>query len=261
MNEIIGKITTVQTINGRISVAGINKVVSNVDDVQINGTSIVDENRVANIPIASSDTYGLTTVTGEEVNQIKESLVDKNLIKHITDEMTIDEVLKLPTGYYHFDNWVDVNDEGTAWENASDWGFEGLMFVDHLNNGNIQIVSFSGSWYYEFSNNSNIPVKFASLICAYPQNNQFGIGYLWDRGFYVIRASNDYINERINNHTPIVPKNLDYAVKQAMCDGKGAKWTEAEKVKAQERIGIVVITQEEYDLLEVKGENTIYIIT
>lgn len=62
------------------------------------------------------------------------------------------------------------------------------------------------------------------------------------------------------NNKPVTNTNLDYAVKQAMCDGKGAEWTEEEKAKAQERLGIVVITQEEYDLLEVKGEKTIYII-
>lgn len=54
---------------------------------------------------------------------------------------------------------------------------------------------------------------------------------------------------------------LDQIVKDVMCGGTGAEWTEAEKKNAQDRIGIVVITQEEYDLIEVKGENTIYIIT
>lgn len=44
-----------------------------VDDVQINGTSIVVD-KVANIPYASEGVYGVTTVTGEEVEQIKEDL-------------------------------------------------------------------------------------------------------------------------------------------------------------------------------------------
>lgn len=50
-------------------------------------------------------------------------------------------------------------------------------------------------------------------------------------------------------------------VKYALTDSTQSDWTELEKKAAQERLGVVVITQEEYDLLEVKGENTIYIIT
>lgn len=49
-------------------------------------------------------------------------------------------------------------------------------------------------------------------------------------------------NARIDAHAgwiqPIVPSNLDYAVKAAMCDGKGAAWTAAEQAAARERMGI-----------------------
>lgn len=40
------------------------------------------------------------------------------------------------------------------------------------------------------------------------------------------------------NVSPISVKNLDYAVKAAMCDGKGAAWTTDEQVAARERMGI-----------------------
>lgn len=36
----------------------------------------------------------------------------------------------------------------------------------------------------------------------------------------------------------VVPSNLDYAVKAAMCDGKGAAWTADEQSAARERMGI-----------------------
>ena len=45
---------------------------------------------------------------------------------------------------------------------------------------------------------------------------------------------------------PIVPRNLDYAVKAAMCDGKGAAWTSAEQKAARERMGV----DKEYELIE-----------
>ena len=51
------------------------------------------------------------------------------------------------------------------------------------------------------------------------------------------------------NVSPISVKNLDYAVKAAMCDGKGAAWTAEEQAAARERMGtwttITDITLEE----------------
>lgn len=52
-------------------------------------------------------------------------------------------------------------------------------------------------------------------------------------------ASNGNIDARQKiNVSPISVNNLDYAVKAAMCDGKGAAWTEEEQASARERIGI-----------------------
>lgn len=49
-------------------------------------------------------------------------------------------------------------------------------------------------------------------------------------------------NAQIDAHAgwfqPIVPSNLDYAVKAAMCDGKGAAWTAAGQASARERMGL-----------------------
>ena len=46
--------------------------------------------------------------------------------------------------------------------------------------------------------------------------------------------------------TVITPTNLDYAVKAAMCDGKGAAWTSDEQKAARERMGI----PGDYELIE-----------
>ena len=51
-------------------------------------------------------------------------------------------------------------------------------------------------------------------------------------------AANDEIDPRISNYRCIVPSNIDYAVKAAMCDGKGAAWTAEEQAAARERMGI-----------------------
>lgn len=55
------------------------------------------------------------------------------------------------------------------------------------------------------------------------------------------RASNDDINTQRTNadyRRPITPYVLDYAVKAAMCDGKGAAWTADEQAAARERMGV-----------------------
>lgn len=53
-----------------------------------------------------------------------------------------------------------------------------------------------------------------------------------------IAATNAQIDVHAGWFQPIVPSNLDYAVKAAMCDGKGAAWTPAEQAAARERMGI-----------------------
>ena len=52
-------------------------------------------------------------------------------------------------------------------------------------------------------------------------------------------ASKSNIDARNNSYCPIVSNSsLDYAVKAAMCDGKGAAWTAEEQAAARERMGI-----------------------
>lgn len=54
----------------------------------------------------------------------------------------------------------------------------------------------------------------------------------------IASARNNQIDERRNQFCPIVPKTIDYAVKAAMCDGKGAAWTAEEQAAVRERMGI-----------------------
>ena len=62
---------------------------------------------------------------------------------------------------------------------------------------------------------------------------------------YVQNTTNTNITKRISS-APLTAYNLDYAVKAAMCDGKGAAWTSAEQKAARERMGI----DKEYELIE-----------
>ena len=66
-----------------------------------------------------------------------------------------------------------------------------------------------------------------------------GVGADRDGNLRLYPASNGNIDARQKiNVSPISVNNLDYAVKAAMCDGKGAAWTAEEQTAARERMGI-----------------------
>lgn len=62
-------------------------------------------------------------------------------------------------------------------------------------------------------------------------NNPTGYLCLWE-------TSKNNIDARANHYQPLTATTLDYAVKAAMCDGKGDPWTADEQVAARERVGI-----------------------
>lgn len=65
-----------------------------------------------------------------------------------------------------------------------------------------------------------------------------GVGADRDGNLRLYPASNGNIDARQKiNVSPISVNNLDYAVKAAMCDGKGAAWTAEEQAAARERMG------------------------
>ena len=67
--------------------------------------------------------------------------------------------------------------------------------------------------------------------------NYHGINVNSNGQISIADASKSHIDGR-NSNRAIVPTNYDYAVKAAMCDGKGAAWTADEQAAARERIGI-----------------------
>lgn len=68
-------------------------------------------------------------------------------------------------------------------------------------------------------------------------SEHYGIVNVGGGLFALNRANNDEIASRTQIYKPITSANLDYAVKAAMCDGKGAAWTEEEKAASRERTG------------------------
>lgn len=61
--------------------------------------------------------------------------------------------------------------------------------------------------------------------------------YIQDGVVRTYPASDSHISNRNGQYMPLTTKNLDYAVKAAMCDGIGAAWTDTEKAAARSRMG------------------------
>lgn len=83
-----------------------------------------------------------------------------------------------------------------------------------------------------------------------------GLKYDKGNGLRVTASSDTQINDRSNKTNPVVPNNLDYAVKSAMCDGKGAAWTADEKRATCERMGIQYVGEWE-DIVTVTIEEAV----
>lgn len=87
---------------------------------------------------------------------------------------------------------------------------------------------------------ANIPIASENTLGVVKTNSySFGIGINASGQMYINRANNSQIDDR-NLYPPITAGNVDYAVKQAMCDGKGAEWTDEEKASARARMGIAI---------------------
>lgn len=90
---------------------------------------------------------------------------------------------------------------------------------------------------------ANVPIASEAkegVIKAPFANGAFGIQLNNDNRPYVSAASEADIRARQTFYRPIVPSRMDYAVKAAMCDGKGAAWTDAERLAALLRLGCTV---------------------
>ena len=87
---------------------------------------------------------------------------------------------------------------------------------------------------------ANVPIasktKPGVIMVGNAQNSGMYIGN--DGNCYISYAIQPEIDDRSAERKTIVCANLDYAVKAAMCDGKGAAWTDAEQKAARERMGI-----------------------
>ena len=85
---------------------------------------------------------------------------------------------------------------------------------------------------------ANVPIATADAPGVVSVLTPSDSGIWNDNGSLKVSYATDAeISGRTGTRKAIVCANMDYAVKAAMCDGKGAAWTEAEQKAARERMG------------------------
>lgn len=88
---------------------------------------------------------------------------------------------------------------------------------------------------------ANVPMADVGVFGAIKFGAAQSTGFWVNNGVpYLSYATDAEISGRTGQRKTIVCTNLDYAVKAAMCDGKGAAWTDAERLAALLRLGCTV---------------------
>lgn len=174
-----------------------------------------------------------------ETNYIENPYDDTELKSEIATKITAPENPEVGKVF----KIKSVNEDGTF---VGEWADGGVANLDVQING--ESIVKDGVAEIPLCTDSNTP----GLISIDP--------YVTNGGLYranpksglirINKATDDMISKRSNGYCPIVPNNLDYAVKAAMCDGKGAAWTADEQAAGRERIGI----DEWEDILDVTLE-------
>lgn len=91
---------------------------------------------------------------------------------------------------------------------------------------------------------ANVPIANKGGLGVSSVDN-YSIGTTDAGALFLYNSRNSDIDARSTN-IAVTPYNLDYAVKAAMCDGKGAAWTDAEQKAARDRMGV----DKAYELIE-----------
>ena len=186
--------------------------------------------KVARISAMSAEESAKKAETAKEEIQESADQIQKNAIEiDSLKENKIEKPAEIPT-IGKILRVKSVNEDGTF---ICEWADSGGSNLDVRING--ESIVQNGT--------AEIPLctktKEAGLISIdtytsngglHRANNETGL-------IRIASATNNQIDERRNKFCPIVPETIDYAVKAAMCDGKGAMWTADEQTAARERMG------------------------
>ena len=103
----------------------------------------------------------------------------------------------------------------------------------------VKDILINGASIIDKNGNAIIPIATTQDTLGLAMYNQYYGVVITNRGYVQVKkANNAQIDKRNGSNHPIVADStLDYAVKCAMTDGKGAEWTSEEKANARMRLG------------------------
>lgn len=91
----------------------------------------------------------------------------------------------------------------------------------------------------DYVKNTDYPIPYESAGVVNVNPTAYGIGAYPNTGYlYIASATEAEIDAKTHARQPIVPNNLDYAVKKGLADSK-LEWTDEEKAKARELLGTI----------------------
>ena len=137
----------------------------------------------------------------------------------------------------------DKGDKGDKGADGSDATVTAENIQSALGYAPVKDVQVAGSSVLE-DGVANVPIA-TKTVNGVMRPDFYGVGVSATGILYVQNTSNINITNRVSS-APLTAYNLDYAVKAAMCDGKGAAWTSAEQAAARSRMGL----DKSYELIE-----------
>lgn len=109
----------------------------------------------------------------------------------------------------------------------------------------VQNVKINGTSIVGAGGVVNIPYATADAVGVVRTNSTYGINGNPANGLISVQRATEADITARRNYRPIVPLDMDFALKAAMCDGTGSTWTESEKTAAKGRLGVESFTEAE----------------
>lgn len=232
-----------------------------VKDVQINGTSILSDAGIANIPYATSSSIGVVkgntaydvVVTSDGsicgysrtleqyAGRSNSAVIAKGTIENIKTDLTGRALADTAAPAYTTEQKTAAQNrlgvtEAIATETTRAQTAEAALqtAVD----SKVADVKINGTTIVDENKCADIPAATPTQYGVL-KASEYWTGLMLDSSGYlkVSAASTSNINARTDQFRPIVPYNLDYAVKAALTDGVGPAYTTEQKEAALTRLG------------------------
>lgn len=224
-----------------------------VNDTQINGFSIVTDG-IANIPIGRNGILGVAKFSDDRgimtagdgsatiVRASEDEIKNRDNLSTLINQKHCHPIV--PSNLDVALKYAMTDSKGSVWteeEQAAARARMGAGMVNDVQIGGSSIIA---------NGVATLPYSNVNKVGLVSVNSEKGIRVLNESGaIAILGAMSTDIDSRTENLSPytsgtntcrpIVPSTLDYAVKVAMCDGRGMAWTEEEQSVARTRMGAV----------------------